>query len=466
MDESPSLGELSPTGSVVHISPRSPVSSATTSQKFDSSPISPAVTPGPLRVVKPRSSRDSALGPQATRSTPSNRRLNSGRSNTIIPESIPKRRSSVAGRGKRKRKCIGVSPQGPGKPTTKDTSRTPLSSSPVETVKDLIVQKQRDMDIRSRIYQDDDSEAAKDHVSAEASLLATNKPRKSLGDDKRKGETDGKEISLSTKPPGQARLQKRIPDRAVTIAAGVMPFNPELLRSPTSITSSHDDRRTATAHGPPPWRVRPRPIEDPSSKGTPSTSSTSTEDGDPSQKLPRAKKADFLRKLDLMGKSKSMIAIHNSATETSLFQRVSQRISGEDRHPSGCSHGPTGTRSRSTTTSSTQTDTSTSGIADTNITRISRDESDPRASRLPKDHHRKADVVLPRKPCILAAKVDMIPELERLEEDTEKSMWVVMDVTADLFRPQEHQAKFIPEITALDVVVCFDLSWVSLSLQN
>lgn len=463
MDQYPSLEEPSPTGSVVHVSPQSLVSSATSTQRSDSGPGSPDITPKPLRILKPRPSRDSTLRRQSTWSTPLKRRLPSGRSTALLLETIPKRRSSAAAFDRRKRKCFRESPQSHASPTIRDTSRSSLSGSPIEIYENLIVQKQRDMDVRSRVYLSEDTETAKNYVCTKVLRPAANQPVPGKSPEHRtsNGGMDSEEIYSSPKPQQRARLQKRMPDRAVTIATDVMPSNPELLLSPTSIISSRGVRRAATTHGHHASKLHEISMQTSDSlpKETPGTIPTSADSENPSQRVPPTKRGGFLRslnKLDFIGKSKSMVTIHNNDTETNLFRRLSQRISGEDRRRSGSSNGHTRTRSRSTTTSSAETDTNVSGEPEMNIKGTTTDRPLPRASTSPEDDHDKTDIIFPQKPSILTAKIDIVPELKRLEPDTEQSMWVAVDVTAGVFRPHGEQERSVPETDALDVVLCFD----------
>lgn len=321
------------------------------------------------------------------------------------------------------------------------------------------------MDVRSRLYLCEDPEAAKDYVCTKASQLAPSNPvlLNSPAHDTIRNRTNGKEIYSSTKSPERGRLQKRIPDRAVTIATDVNPSDPQLLKPPNSITTGYGVRRAATTHGDPTSKSHEKSMQTstPVSQETLSPISTSAGDGDPSQKLLLVKKGGFLRtlnKLDFIGKSKSMVTMRNHQTETSLFERLSQRISGEDHPLSGSSTVHEETRWRPTATSSSQTETCGLEVSDMNISGISTDKPDACAGRSPKDHHDNSHVVLPYKPFILVAKVDIVPELGRLEMDAEPSMWVAVDITADVFRPEGEPEVSDPEPNALDVVVCFDPS--------
>ncbi|KAI9786545.1 MAG: hypothetical protein M1816_007869 [Peltula sp. TS41687] len=444
MYDSPSLEELSPTGSVVHTSPQ-PLTSATSTQKSNTIPSNHMEKPKPLRIVKSRSSRDSMVQQESVWNSPLNGHLPSGRSSTILPESIPKRRSSVAVFNRRKRKRFKESPRSHGSPTKIDTSRSSVSSSPME---ELTVQKQRHVDIRSRVYLYEHAEAANNDVCTTASPLVTSTPVLF--------NSPGPGAKGDGTKPERARLQKRIPDRAVALVTKIIPSCPQLLTAPTSTTANHGVRRAATTHGYTSSKLHEEFFQTSysMSKETSSTTSTCVDDRDCSQKLSRLRKGGFLRnlnKLDFITKSKSMVNIHSHGTERSFFERLSQRLSGEERLPSGSSAGCTGTPR----SGSVQTDNSVLALSHMNITSTSI-QSDSCAATLPGDHHEKSDVILPTEPSILAANVDVIPELEKLEVDEERSMWVAVDVSAELFRPNGDREVSIHESNDLDVVICFD----------
>lgn len=468
MEESPSLGPLALYGSTAHVSSASTASIDTNigSSGLDLVDLDP--TPRPLRNVTLQSSSGSFLRREATWNTPVTPPLSITRSRTISPASIPKRGSSTANSERRKRKPPQESPQLLGESNTDHNALSSFSSSPIEGCDNLHVPKQRKTNVPSSSDVSHDYEAQKQNAES-AVLQSVADQHTSLNNPGLRAEvvskvSSGEPLSAGV-PAERAKLRKRGSGRAVTVGT-------TLETSQVPASSGLVTRRAASANV---WpylgsvSAKTLRSSDPTTIEVQQTDVTPATYAACSSEPQQAKKGAFLRtleKLDLLGRSRSKMAIRKGEAEVNRFGRLSAQRSKKHHSSSSSSNDPQATRSRSTTTSSDHTDAGPPRVSDGNSSRTMTDNSGSVNAGLPKadvalmvKRAEKHCVITSREPSIATAKVDVVPEVEIIDADMERSVWIAIDITADVFKLHANQDAQHLEDVALDVVLCFDSSW-------
>ena len=475
MDVLPSLDPVSSTASIAakhsgHAPYRTFSSNSSTSVMIDPDP-----TPRPLRIVKYRSSPAPTFANEAGWATTTAHSASLRRSATISPGSIPERRSSAVPSERTKSKKLRDCSRDYGLPGVEQISPQSHSSSPIESFKGLNVQKHRERGVgwphpavlqttalkkprfRSavqdwteqnvRLFENIESDLSKDNV------------------------TDGHSSSTNERIP----LQKDGHGRAVTLGTYLETnISSPVLSSAGTGTSvaifKQGRRRTMNMESQPPsghhisdslWKSDSTAID------VQRTSSTLGKAGDSFLEVKRPKRGALFRtvdKLEAWGKSKNMMSVGKSASDASFLRRFSHRRSGDDSRRSSTSNESQATRSRSTTTLSVQPDISEgkNTAEHGQPSDLPLDQVKSRQRGFAKAKAVGSYVIYPQTPPILAARINTIPERKILDTDTGLSMWVAVDIAADVIKSQKCQTRAVLERNALDVVLCFDLSWVLL----
>lgn len=472
------------------ISNSSTATSLTTDDHLFSSNLDsadPDLTPRPLRIGKWRGPQASTVSGEAawTSTTILVAPLNDF--TPISSLSVPGRKSSANISGKLTKHPV----QDACQVISEWSSSSSHPSSPIEDASEdkLIVRKTRRSETHpSQTRRSRNMDDAVPFVHGDASLIVESRTSAQLlqRHDSPNDSTIDDRGSSTSDTAGQPILQpKQRSNRAATIGTWIKPelsnhLSPEAgLNSPMSpIGSSEEQLGRANTTEKPRQSSLPASVPRASSEGPrtlhPRISALENNVEAGYQAGPRKRGAirRVLDKFDFAVKTKDPIAIHPSQSDVSLFRRFSHRRLGGDRRGSGGTFKERRiSRPASITTSITTIDATLSLSHDKGVILESPTLVDTAPNSAGKDESGlpiswitiERPLMPPTQSSVAAAYIDIVPEVHTLSTAESQSIWVAVDVAANVGALAEDKILRMGPANALDVVICLDLACVTRS---